>query len=140
MLSAVGIKSQSAAACLAIVSHFDKNHAALKKDFVQMANSAEPASQVTGALCLGELGKLSDLSGETSIFEMIKRAFQSPNEEVRHAASICLGNVTIGNPVFFLKKVFALVSDSEAKQKYLFLNTIREIVISDSNCLQDYLP
>jgi hypothetical protein len=32
-----------------------------------------------------------------------------------------------------------MVAESEAKQKYLFLNTIREIVISDSKCLSAYL-
>ena len=32
-----------------------------------------------------------------------------------------------------------MVGESDAKQKYLFLNTIREIVISDSACLSAYL-
>jgi cullin-associated NEDD8-dissociated protein 1 len=32
-----------------------------------------------------------------------------------------------------------MVGESDAKQKYLFLNTIREIVISDSDCLSGYL-
>lgn len=32
-----------------------------------------------------------------------------------------------------------MLKAAEAKQKYLFLNTIREIVINDSNCLKNYL-
>jgi len=50
-----------------------------------------------------------------------------------------LGKITIGNPEFFLKKVFNLVTNSDAKQKYLFLNTIREIILNDSQCLKDYI-
>ena len=58
---------------------------------------------------------------------------------MRIAASICLGNVAIGNPNFFLSKVFSLVEQSKDAQKYLFLNTIREIIIHDSKCLESYL-
>ena len=31
------------------------------------------------------------------------------------------------------------MTKSEAKQKYLFLNTIREIILNDSDCLKDYI-
>jgi len=50
-----------------------------------------------------------------------------------------MGNVTIGNPQFFLSQVFRLVRESIEAQKYLFLNTIREIIIVDSGCIRDYL-
>jgi len=58
---------------------------------------------------------------------------------VRLAASICLGNVTIGNPSFFLDKVFALVQQSDDSKKYLFLNTLREIIVANPQCLDIYL-
>lgn len=64
--------------------------------------------------------------------------FDSPLQDVKLAASICLGNVTIGNPDFFLDKVFALVQQSQEK-KYLFLNTLREIIIENPECLMMYL-
>jgi hypothetical protein len=70
---------------------------------------------------------------------LIQKYFSSASEEVRQAASISLGKITIGNPKFFLDKVFALVTKSEPKQKYLFLNTIREIILNDSDCLKDYI-
>lgn len=50
-----------------------------------------------------------------------------------------LGNVSVGNPGFFLDKVFALIVKSEDSHKYLFLNSIREIIIHDSKCLIDYI-
>lgn len=49
-----------------------------------------------------------------------------------------MGNVTIGNPNHFLDQVFNLVANSQDAQKYLFLNTIREIIIADSQCLAEY--
>lgn len=66
--------------------------------------------------------------------------FGHQNEQVRQAASISLGNISIGNPEFFLQKVFALVDSSHDKQKYLFLNTVREIIITNAKCLEKYLP
>jgi len=35
--------------------------------------------------------------------------------------------------------VFQLVTKSDTKQKYLFLNTLREIILHDSNILKDYI-
>lgn len=67
---------------------------------------------------------------------MIQKSFEHQNEEVRQAASISLGKLTIGNSAFFLDKVLALVRNSSAQQKYLFLNTIREIIIHNSECLK----
>lgn len=50
-----------------------------------------------------------------------------------------LGNVSVGNPGFFLDKVFDLIVKSEDSHKYLFLNTIREIIINDSKCLKEHI-
>ena len=61
--------------------------------------------------------------------------FKAQHEEVRTAASISLGNLSIGNPDFFLQKVFALVDKSQFQEKYLYLNTIREIVIHNPKSL-----
>ena len=88
---------------------------------------------------MGEYGKLMDMSKELSVLQMIQNYISSTNENVRQAASISLGKITIGNPKFYLDKVFELVTKSEAKQKYLFLNTLREIILNDSACLKDYL-
>ena len=97
---------------------------------------AKPVHQIVGALCLGEYGKLVDLSQEAKIIPTVQGLFQSGEDNVRIAASICLGNVAIGNPNFFLDKVFSLVKQSKDAQKYLFLNTIREIIVHDSSCLE----
>jgi cullin-associated NEDD8-dissociated protein 1 len=135
----VSLKSQQSALCLAIVVVGDSQHSGCKTSFSALANDSAPKKQITGLLCLGEYGKLVDLSKEAEIFNLIQKYFSNANEEVRQAASISLGKITIGNPKFFLDKVFNLVTKSEAKQKYLFLNTIREIILNDSDCLKDYI-
>ncbi len=73
------------------------------------------------------------------MFSLIQKYFSSECEEVRQAASISLGKITIGSPKFFLDKVVELVTKSEPKKKYLFLNTIREIILNDSDGLKDYI-
>ena len=88
---------------------------------------------------MGELGKLNDLSGVPNLIDVVSKLFKVQSEDVRTAASIALGNISIGNPDFFLQRVFALVDKSDPQEKYLFLNTIREIIIHNSKCLQLYL-
>jgi cullin-associated NEDD8-dissociated protein 1 len=69
----------------------------------------------------------------------VSSLFASTIEDVRTAGSICLGNISIGNTDYFLERVFALVDKSVHQEKYLFLNTIREIIIHNSRCLGPYL-
>lgn len=88
---------------------------------------------------MGEFGKLTDLSGIQNLIDIVSALFKVLNEDVRTAASICLGNISIGNPDFFLQRVFALVDKSDPQEKYLFLNTIREIIIHNPKCLEHYL-
>lgn len=46
------------------------------------------------------------------MIESVSALFKVHNEEVKTAASISLGNLSIGNPDFFLPKVFDLVDKS----------------------------
>ena len=66
-----------------------------------------------GALCLGEVGKLQDVSSIDGIITIVAALFKAQIEDVRTAGSICLGNISVGNTNFFLKKVFALVDESD---------------------------
>lgn len=73
------------------------------------------------------------------MIESVSALFKVHNEEVKTAASISLGNLSIGNPDFFLPKVFDLVDKSNPQEKYLFLNTIREIIIHNPKCLAPFI-
>lgn len=77
-----------------------------------MLESQDPNQLIVGALTIGEYGKLVDLSGEARILPTVQRLFQHSQEDVKFAASVCMGNVTIGNPGHFLDLVFQLVGNS----------------------------
>jgi hypothetical protein len=74
------------------------------------------------------------------IFGRVSQLFKAQDEAVRTAASVCLGNLSVGNPDFFLEKVFKLVDAAQSNEKYLFLNTIREIIIHNPKCLKPFIP
>lgn len=136
----VGLKSQSAAMCIASIAINSKDGSkktVLLNDF--KAKLTQPGNEVQASLCLGELGKLLDLSSVANIIQQVSGMFKAPDEAVRTAASICLGNLSVGNPNFFLEKVFALVDAAEHHTKYLFLNTIREIIVHNPRCLAPFI-
>jgi hypothetical protein len=81
-------------------------------DFIQKVQV--PGNEVQASLCLGELGKLMDLSAVQNVIQLVSNLFKAQNEAVRTAGSICLGNISVGNPNFFLEKVFKLVDEAEA--------------------------
>lgn len=110
LLSTISLKNQHGAACLAIVIQNDPSHSNVKPQILVLAQSKGKEEQIKGIICLGEIGKLIDLSSETQILELILKNFQSPEDDIRQASSISLGNLTIGNPKFFLDKVFNLVN------------------------------
>ena len=134
----MNLKSQGAAACLAISIVNNGKFSNILGQLWTMMQSQEPAQLVVAALTIGEYGKIVDLSGEGRILPTVQRLFTHPNDDVKSAASICLGNVSIGNASYFLEKVFELVENSQGAEKSLFLNTIREIILTDSQCLTEY--
>jgi hypothetical protein len=47
--------------------------------------------------------------------------------------------VSIGNTGFFLDKVFKLIESSQTQYKYMFMSTIREIIVNKPECLKNYI-
>ena len=74
-----------------------------------------------------------------NIVETISSLFYHQNDQIRQAAAIALGSISIGNTGFFLDKVFGLIESSQAHQKYMFLSTLREIIINKPECLKNYI-
>ena len=91
-------------------------------------------------LVLGEIGTMTDMSKIQNIITTISSLFSHENDQIRQAAAICLGSISIGNTNFFVEKVFALVAQSEANTKYMYMSTIREIINIKPECLSQYLP
>ncbi len=133
----MSLQTQSAAKALAQIAINSPKKAQLLNDFKTKLTTSN--NEIQGALCLGELGKLTDLSTTPNIIDTVSNLFKVQNENIRTAASICLGNISIGNADFFLQRVFDLVDKADPQEKYLFLNTIREIIIHNPKCLQLFL-
>ena len=73
------------------------------------------------------------------IMVTISSLFQNPNDQIRQAAAISLGSITIGNTGFFLEQVFQMIQQSQPQQKYMFLSTLREIINSKPECLAQFI-
>lgn len=101
-----------------------------------MLNEKNAKYQITGCLCLGETGKISDLSKDTTIVNRITQLISSDQEDVRQAASIALGKLALGNISHFLPQVMNAIKDPKTKHRYLYLNSIREIILNDSHALE----
>ena len=120
------------------VSHKDAN----KKNsiYTDLLNKLTQAgNKQQASLAIGEYGKLVDLSGKANLINNISDLFKDQDEQTRIAASISIGNISVGNPDFFLGNVFNLVDAADSSQKYLFLNTIREIIIHNAKCLRPFI-
>lgn len=109
----VSLSTQASAMCLAAVALRSAKKQQLLNDFIAKVKDSNTQKQVVGALCLGEFGKHQDVSGISGIIDMVANLFKGQHEDVRTAGSICLGNISVGNTDFFLKKVFALVDQSQ---------------------------
>ena len=101
--------------------------------------STSDEQRVTATLCIGEIGIFKDLSGMKDIIATIQSLFQNQNDQVRSAAAIALGGISIGNTEYFLDKVFRLIESSSTQQKYMFLSTIKEIIVNKPECLKNYI-
>lgn len=66
---------------------------------------------------------------------MFAELFNREQKNIKDAAAISLGTISIGNPSFFLGKVFQMIDNSDATQKYMFLSTIREIITNKPESL-----
>lgn len=73
------------------------------------------------------------------IIDCLSNLFAHQDDQVRQASAISLGGISIGNTEFFIPKVFNLINKSEQQQKYMYFNTIKEIILNKPDCLKNYL-
>ena len=94
--------SQAVAACCAKASA-PQSGAMVEQFVVQLASaSCSGDGAVLALLCLGEIGRLLDLSANARLLPTVTRRFDSADEETRAAASFALGNIAAGNLVAFV--------------------------------------
>ena len=99
---------------------------------------ADQSKILKGTIALGEIGKRTDLSGKVGITSTVATLLGAPTEDIKAAASVCLGNITVGNPQKFIPEILALM-DAQPKFKYLLMVSMKEIIVNHSERLGPYL-
>lgn len=88
-------------------------------------------------LVTGDFGRMIDLSSMSGIAESIqqvyKESFDSPNEDIKHAAALALGRATVGAVDAFLPGILTALEGSSGKKQYLLLSALREFI----HCFRD---
>ena len=96
-------------------------------------------------LVIGEIGRHVDLSGMTSLKNVILNSFSSQSEEVKTAASYALGNIAVGNLPEYLPFILTEI-EAQPKRQYLVLHSLKEIITCQSSSpsgvthLQNFVP
>lgn len=60
----------------------------------------------------------------------------SHEEDVRIAASLSLGKMALGNTSHYIPEIIQLIKKSDAKSKFLYLNTIKEVIVNQPQALE----
>uniref|UniRef100_A0A7S1PFX6 TATA-binding protein interacting (TIP20) domain-containing protein n=1 Tax=Percolomonas cosmopolitus TaxID=63605 RepID=A0A7S1PFX6_9EUKA len=96
--------------------------------FVANLKSSNLSTRILAFFTLGEIGRTTDLISFGNIEEDIQQCFQSESEEVKHAASYCLGNVAIGNLEHFLPSIIKKITTNES-ERYLLMHALKNIIV-----------
>uniref|UniRef100_A0AAR2KJF0 Cullin-associated and neddylation-dissociated 2 (putative) n=1 Tax=Pygocentrus nattereri TaxID=42514 RepID=A0AAR2KJF0_PYGNA len=83
--------------------------------------------RILSFLCLGEMGRTTNLGGHKELKTVIMEAFSSPNEEVKFAASCTLGNICVGNLEEYLPFLLKEIG-GQPKRQYLLLHSLKEVI------------
>jgi len=97
----------------------------------EAASTKDNTSRHLALFSLGEIGRLIDLSQFESLSSIILKAFESPSEETRQAASFALGGIAVGNLKVYVPQVVAQIKVN-TKSKYLLLHSLRDIIVRQS--------
>uniref|UniRef100_A0A4W4HM86 TATA-binding protein interacting (TIP20) domain-containing protein n=1 Tax=Electrophorus electricus TaxID=8005 RepID=A0A4W4HM86_ELEEL len=83
--------------------------------------------RILSFLCLGEVGRSTNLGGHKELKTVVMEAFSSPNEEVKSAASCALGNICVGNLEDYLPFLLKEIG-GQPKKQYLLLHSLKEVI------------
>ncbi|POW22830.1 hypothetical protein PSHT_00764 [Puccinia striiformis] len=91
----------------------------------------DPTDNKTSAffslLCLGEIGRVVDLSAHHEVFKCALTRFDSSFEDMRNAAAFAIGNMATGAADVFLPHIFQLIGATE-KHRHLPLQALKEFI------------
>ena len=103
------------------------------KSTISTIESLEGSAQTMqlNILVAGDLGRKVDLSSigvADSLQKIFLQSFDSPNEDIKHAAALALGRTSVGAMGAFLPGILSAVENSKGKKQYLLLSSMRELI------------
>ncbi|ORX34727.1 armadillo-type protein [Kockovaella imperatae] len=135
------------AKCIATVAeHAQGERAGVLSQLVKTISSSKSSEAPTylALRSIGEIGRMSDLSDETGLFDRVLSFFTSDSEELRSAAAYAAGNIAVGSPDIFLPLISKnLNGASDETSRLLLLHALKECILhtrtSDLEVLADSL-
>ncbi|KAL2090831.1 hypothetical protein ACEWY4_013094 [Coilia grayii] len=124
----------SVAKCVAALSSAcAKEASGIVTNLIQEVKSSKSSESVRilSFLCLGEVGRSMNLSGQKELKNVILEAFSSSSEEIKSAASCALGNICVGNLEEYLPFMLTEIG-SQPKRQYLLLHSLKEVISASS--------
>jgi cullin-associated NEDD8-dissociated protein 1 len=94
---------------------------------------------VLALLCVGEIGRRTDLSAHVGLEGSVTECFASPSEEVKGASAHALGSITVGNLARYLPYVLAQINGCEPKLQYHLLFALKEVITTPHHADQTHV-
>ncbi|KAL6549244.1 Cullin-associated NEDD8-dissociated protein 1 [Orobanche hederae] len=124
-------KSSSTVDMLANILKDDSNANVV---FSQLGKTFQ-AKKHPSLLCLGEIGRKTDLSSHSQIENIIIESFQAPFEKIKSAASCALGIIAAGNLQKYLPFILDKIDNQQRKQ-CLLLHSLKEQSVDKAEFLE----
>lgn len=125
-------------ATIAVVTSRSKQQT-IVQNTIRVIESSNGNFQLTqlNLLVTGNIGRkvsLSSVQGATEKLEKLYvQAFDSSNEDIKHAAALALGRASAGSMDAFLPGILTALEESTGKKQYLLLSSLREFI----HCYRD---
>ncbi|WVQ93760.1 hypothetical protein IAU59_000837 [Kwoniella sp. CBS 9459] len=119
-----------------VVEHSQRNVAGILAMFqkaIKSSKATEPDVYLA-LLCIGEIGRLTDLSTTPDLFDKILSFFSSESEELRSAAAFAAGNLAVGAPDVFLPAIIKNIDSTTSEaSSLLLLHALKEVILHSSS-------
>ena len=80
-------------------------------------------------LCIGEIGRLTDLSASKDLETIMFSAFDSYGDDVKGASALALGRVAVGNRDTYLPLIMSKLKEENVVHQYSLLQALREVIL-----------
>ncbi|WWC85910.1 uncharacterized protein L201_000780 [Kwoniella dendrophila CBS 6074] len=125
-----------------VVAHSLRNAAgvlALFQKVFKSAKASEPDVYLS-LLCIGEIGRITDLSTSPDLFDKVLSFFNADSEEVRSAAAFAAGNLAVGAPKVFLPSITKQIETAtDESSRLLVLHSLKEVILHSSSAQLELL-